>query len=95
MFIWFPDNWADKKYLLEEPFEHHNEGFIADYLVFYNEENQMWGNNTYSNKWISSTYTLLELKYMEMSYDHPVYQEATKKVLNEEWHNRGLLKSGR
>lgn len=84
-----------KEYLLEEPFEHHNEGFIADYLVFYNEEKQMWGNNTYSNKWISSTYTLLELKYMEMSYDHPVYQEATKKVLNEEWHNRGILKSDR
>lgn len=82
-------------HLLEEPFNHHDGGFIADYLAFYDEATHMWGGNTYSNKWISSTYTLLELKYMEMSYDHPAYQEATKKVLSNEWSNHGCLKSGR
>lgn len=84
-----------KNHLLEEPFEHHDGGFIADYLAYYDKENHMWGSNTYSNKWISSTYTLLELKYMEISYDHPAYQKATKKVLNDLWNNQGLLKTGR
>lgn len=82
-------------YLLDKPFSHHNKGFIKDYLVFYNENEQMWGSNTYSNKWISSTYTLLELKYMEISYDHPAYQDATKKVLNDQWSNHGHLITGR
>jgi len=82
-------------YLLEKPFDHHDKGFIADYLAFYNEEEQMWGSNTYSNKWISSTYTLLELKYMEMSYDHPAYQKATEKVLNDQWSDHGHVKTGR
>ena len=52
------------KYLLGRSFEHNNRGYIAKYLNLYDNAEQKWGGSIYSGKWISSTYTLLELKYM-------------------------------
>ncbi len=79
------------KYLLDCSFNHNNEGYIAKYLGLYDAVGQEWGRSIYSDKWISSTYTLLELKYMEVQYDNPYYQDATKKVLNGLWNNHGKI----
>jgi len=83
------------KYLLDRSFNHNNEGYIAKYLDLYDTVEQEWGGSIYSRKWISSTYTLLELKYMEVHYDHPYYQDATKKVLNGLWDNHGKISKTR
>ena len=79
------------KYLLGRSVDHHNMGYIEKYLDLYDETKKEWGNSIYNHKWVSSTYTLLELKYMEIHRDHPYYQEATKKVLKELWFNQGKL----
>jgi len=83
------------KYLLDRSFDHNNGGYIAKYLDLYDVAGQKWGGGIYSPKWISSTYTLLELKYMEVHYDHPYYQDATKKVLNGLWDNHGKISKTR
>ena len=81
--------------LLEIPFEHHDGGYITRYLELYNPADQGWGGGVYSPKWISSTYTLLELKYMRCSFDHPSYQMASEKVLSQIWQNHGKVSSYR
>lgn len=83
------------KYLLDRSFDHNNEGYIAEYLDLYDAAGQEWGGSLYSGKWISSTYTLLELKYMEVHCDHPYYQAAAKKVLNGLWDNHGKISKTR
>ena len=79
------------KYLLDCTFDHNNRGYISQYLDLYDTVMHEWGGSIYSNKWISSTYTLLELKYMDMHSDNPYYQNATKKVLNDLWQNHGKV----
>lgn len=83
------------KYLLNTPFDHNNGGYIARYLELYDNAEKEWGGSIYSRKWISSTYTLLELKYMEIHYDNPYYQDAVKKVLNGLWNNHGRISKTR
>jgi hypothetical protein len=83
------------KYLLDRPFDHNNGGYIARYLDLYDPASQMWGGNIYAHKWVSSTYTLLELKYMEIHYGHPSYQAAAKKVLDGLWKDHGRLSKTR
>ncbi len=80
-----------RKYLQESPADHHNLGYIGTYLDLYDETNKEWGGGVYSPKWISSTYTLLELKYMEIQANHAYYQNATKKVLQGLWFNKGKV----
>ncbi|MFV0414491.1 MAG: hypothetical protein ACK5L3_14735 [Oscillospiraceae bacterium] len=82
-------------YLLEHAFNHHNGGYIAKYLELYDVAGQEWGGSIYSRKWVSSTYTLLELKYMEIHHDNSCYQAATKKVLNGLWNNHGKISKTR
>lgn len=83
------------KYLLGQPFEHGNGGYIARYLDLYDSEREVWGENIYSGKWTSSTYTLLELKYMEISPERPKYLSAVNKVLNGLWENHGRISKSR
>ncbi len=84
-------NYLINKYLLDKDFSHNDSGYIGKYLELYDKEKKIWGGNIYHNKWISSTYTLLELKYMEISYDNIYYQEGTKKVLDGLWKNHGKI----
>lgn len=83
------------KYLLGHSFNHKDEGYIAKYMNLYDTVGQEWGGSIYSRKWISSTYTLLELKCMEVHYENPNYQDATKKVLNGLWNNHGKISKTR
>ncbi|MDR1531264.1 MAG: hypothetical protein LBS62_03625 [Clostridiales bacterium] len=83
------------KYLLNRSFNHNDGGYIAKYLELYDADLREWGGSIYSHKWVSSTYTLLELKYMEISPNNLCYQDATKKVLNDLWNNHGKISKTR
>ena len=65
-----------KKYLLEESSLSDDKGLIAKYLELLDPVTLQWGNGYYGPKWISTNYTLLELKYMEISPNHPLYQKS-------------------
>lgn len=84
-----------EKYLLDQPTTHNNEGYIEQYLKLYDQATEEWGKGIYSPLWISSHYTLLELKYMEISYNHPFYQQAAEKVFDGLWFNKGKVSSRR
>lgn len=84
-----------KKHLLNEKPEQKNLGFIKRYLDRYDSNHHMFGGGVYGPKWISTHYTMLELKYMEISFDHPIYQDALKTLLEFEWQNNGMYHKNR
>jgi len=59
-------NRLTRKYLLDELVDDLSEGFIDQYLQRYDNETKTWGNGYYGPKWISTNYTLLDLRYMEI-----------------------------
>lgn len=65
-----------KKYLLDMKTNAEERGYIKRYLKLYDSGTKQWGSGFYGPKWVSTNYTLLELKYMEINSDHPVYQES-------------------
>jgi hypothetical protein len=71
-----------KKYLLDEDIEFNEKGITGKYLSLYDETSKTWGQGFYGPKWVSTNYTLLELKYMEINPNHPYYQEGLKNYLN-------------
>lgn len=73
-----------KKHLLNEKLTQPNDGYIYDYLNQYNIETKMWGNGLYGPKWISSTYTLLDLISLEASIDEKMvegYYKLRKEIV--------------
>lgn len=77
------------RYLLGRAFDHEDKGYIARYLELYNAAERGWGGSVYSNKWICSTYTLLELKYMEIHPENPCYRAGAERALESLWKNKG------
>ena len=51
------------------------EGWGARFLAA-QQENGHWGRDFYQPKWISTHYTLLDLRYLELAPDHPAPAEA-------------------
>lgn len=74
-----------RKHLLKQNVPFQTNGFIARYLDLYDADKHMWGGGVYSPKWISTHYTMLELKYMEIDPNHPVYQDALNTLIDHEW----------
>ncbi|MGM0642094.1 MAG: hypothetical protein ACQESN_11805, partial [Thermotogota bacterium] len=52
---------------------------------------KLWGNGLYSPKWISTHYTLLELKNMGIKPDNAEYIESAILLLNNMWFNKGKV----
>jgi hypothetical protein len=73
------------KYLLDQDVKYIDDGYIQKYIHLYDSESKRWGHGIYSPKWISTHYTLLELKYMEIDPMHNVYQEAVKNLVDHLW----------
>ena len=72
------------KYLLDIDFLNNNDGYIKKYLSLYNDTNKMWGNGLYGPKWISSTYTLLELINLDVEIDQRMidaYDKLSKEIV--------------
>ena len=73
------------KYLLEKELPYDASGFIQRYLDLFDSQTGMWGNGVYGPKWISTHYTMLELKYMEVSCDTSSYHIGLGHLIDHEW----------
>jgi len=80
-----------RKYLLDEAVEHQEKGYIAKYFQLYDIKSRMWGGGIYSPKWISTHYTLMELKYMEVYPMNQIYQESVAQLFNRLWPKKGIV----
>lgn len=78
------------KYLLNQEIEQTNQGFIDQYLSLFDLKKQTWGNGIYGPKWISTHYMMLELRYLEIKKDHPIYQQGMKTLLDHLWNHQGM-----
>ncbi len=58
-----------------------NEGWGARFLAA-RQENGHWGRGFYQPKWISSHYTLLDLKHLGLPPDHPLPKETIGLILD-------------
>jgi hypothetical protein len=65
-----------RMYLLDENVNYSYDGLIGRYLILYDEKTKKWGNGFYGPKWVSTNYTLLDLKYMEIDSSNSIYQES-------------------
>ncbi len=58
------------------------EGFGKQFLDCRNETGH-WGLHYYQPKWTSTHYTLLDLKHLELSPNHPMVQETIQRMFHE------------
>lgn len=73
------------KYLLDVPAPYEEEGYIQRYLELFDPKTGLWGDGVYGPKWISTHYTMLELKYMELNPDNVAYHTGLSHIINHEW----------
>jgi hypothetical protein len=59
------------------------EGWGAKFLEARNT-NGHWGRGFYQTKWISTHYTLLDLKHLSLPPDHPVPRESISTILHDQ-----------
>lgn len=59
------------------------EGWGARFLAA-RQPNGHWGRGFYQTKWISTHYTLLDLKHLSLPPDHPVPRESISSILREQ-----------
>lgn len=71
------------------------EGWGRQFLEKRDEKTGIWGNGIYSPKWISTHYTLLDLKNLGLSPSHPAYIESSAILLDRLWRNKGWAVKGR
>ena len=76
------------KYLLDLPSTTHNQGYIKKYLELVDTKTMKWGNGFYGPKWISTHYTLMELKDMEIDPTTPIYHQSLSNYTNYYWNER-------
>ncbi len=77
-----------ERHLLDKQTPPTTKGIIGRYLELFDEEASLWGEGTYSPKWISTHYTMMELAYMEIDPMHPTYQKAMRKLWQRLWRDR-------
>ena len=88
--------WQVLRDLLEEPPEIHEkerakikaQGW-GSRLLSRQDPDGNWGGGVYSPKWISTTYTLLLLRHLGLSQDHPQAREGCKHFLR-----KGIYRDG-
>ena len=74
-----------KKYLLDHKVAYTHKGYIEKYLTLYDHKTNMWGGGFYSPKWVSTHYTLLELREMEIDPHHFIYHTAVNHLVSNIW----------
>ncbi|MCK5199935.1 MAG: hypothetical protein KAR21_16365 [Spirochaetales bacterium] len=60
-------------------------GWGRKFLDKRNKKNGMWGNGIYSPKWISTTYTILDLKNLGIHPETTEFVESGKILIHELW----------
>jgi hypothetical protein len=71
-----------------------NEGWGYRFLQARNQ-NGHWGRGFYQPKWISSHYTLLDLKHLQLSPDHPAPAETINLILKDNKAEDGGINPGK
>jgi hypothetical protein len=82
-------------HILNQSRAYQESGIVTAYLDLFDPNTMMWGKGVYGPKWISTTYTLLELIYMEVNPNHPYMIQATKKTIQTLWPHKGPYKNKR
>lgn len=68
--------------------EIHKSGWVKSLIDLQDENTFMWGRGIYSPKWISTTYTMLDIKNFGVDSSIGCYQRSAKLLLDELWINR-------
>lgn len=84
-----------KRDLLEESIDFLDEGLINEFLVRFDPDKQMWGGGIYGPKWISTTYTLLDLMYLGVSRTNEYVQQGARHAIVSLWPHPGPYKNKR
>jgi hypothetical protein len=71
------------------------EGWGRRFLEERDEQSGLWGNGFYLPKWISTHYTLLDLKNIGLDPSCPQYTESGMILLDGMWTNKGQVKKYR
>ena len=71
-----------------------SEGWGARFLAA-RQENGHWGQGFYQPKWISSHYTLLDLRHLDLPRDHPVPAETISLILRDQKAEDGGINPGK
>ncbi|WP_416144168.1 hypothetical protein [Planococcus koreensis] len=72
-------------YLLDEHPPYTTQGWIGEFLARYDEEKKTWGNGIYGPKWISTFYTMRDLRSLEIDPQHPIYQQGLQTLTDHMW----------
>lgn len=73
------------KYLLDTPAPYEETGYIQRYLALFDPKTGLWGGGVYGPKWISTHYTMLELKYMGLNPENAAYHTGLSHIIAHEW----------
>jgi hypothetical protein len=76
---------SDDEILLGLQGQIHKSGWGAEFLSKRDTQTGMWGKGAYSPKWISTTYTLLDLKNLGIAPQVPEYIESSVLILDRLW----------
>jgi len=68
------------------------EGWGKELLALRDPETGKWGGGWYTPKWISTHYTLLLLKKMDIHPETPEYVESARLLLDHLWFDQGLVR---
>jgi len=76
---------TDEKELLSLQQRIANEGWCQRLLSLYDKQTSMWGGGVYGPKWISTTYTMLDLKNFAVDPNHEVYKRSMDFLIDQLW----------
>lgn len=72
-------------YLLGKKSPYTEEGWIGEFLSRYDKEEHTWGGGIYGPKWISTFYTMRDLKSLEIDPEHPIYLQGLQTLISHMW----------
>jgi hypothetical protein len=81
------------KDLLEEELAYQEEGYIQNYLSYFDPKTSFFGYGLYGPKWTSSFYTCLELVQIRIDPNKKEFQQALKRLYQGVWTSNELFKN--
>lgn len=70
----------------------HKSGWCKELIDLWDSKTKMWGKSVYSPKWISTTYTMLDLKNFSIDPTLDFYQEAATLLIEKLWTTQNIKK---
>jgi len=75
--------------LLGREAPYREDGLVARYLALQDPETGQWGGGVYSPKWVSTHYTMMELKDLGVDPADPRYQRGLRVLVDAMWRPGG------